>query len=167
MAPKRLKEKDNPADVPSGEHNVQDAFLRGLEAERVLVKNMRRKVKYGKFLWQPDHLFLKYFYLLHSQVDKMKSQLSPKVGASTIRDVPQNQRRGLLEDGVCNLTPTKGSVQISLLVFKPIRLGGTMSKSNSSSSSNSPAILSPKLNFQRETLTTSKQGIHPTRKRET
>ena len=68
MAPKRLKEKENPSDVPSGDQNVHDVFLRGLEAERVLVKNMRRKVKYGKFFWQPDHLFLKEnsrFYLLH------------------------------------------------------------------------------------------------------
>ena len=52
MAPKRLKE--NPSDV---EDNVQDAFLRGLEAERFLVKNMRRKVKY--FLDSMfDNLFL-------------------------------------------------------------------------------------------------------------
>ena len=41
VAPKRLKE--NPSDL---EDNVQDAFLRGLEAERFLVKNMRRKVNY-------------------------------------------------------------------------------------------------------------------------
>ena len=31
-------------DAPSSKHNVEDSFLRGLDAERVLVKNMRKKV---------------------------------------------------------------------------------------------------------------------------
>ena len=57
VAPKRLKEKENPADL-EGEYNVQDVFLRGLEAERVLVKNMRRKVKYEFLFGQHDPLFL-------------------------------------------------------------------------------------------------------------
>ena len=31
-------------DAPLSNHNVEDSFLRGLDAERVLVKNMRKKV---------------------------------------------------------------------------------------------------------------------------
>lgn len=31
-------------DAPLSKHNVEDSFLRGLDAERVLVKNMRKKV---------------------------------------------------------------------------------------------------------------------------
>ena len=162
MAPKRLKEKEYPAENVQGDRKVQDTFLRGLEAERVLVKNMRRKVRY-------ENLFLLgniQVVFIHPQVDKMKSQLSPKVGASPIiRNIPQNQPRDFLKNGVANFAPEKGSVQISLLVFKPLTLrgGGTMSKSNSSSSSNSPAVLSPKTNFHREM---KQRIIHPTKNKE-
>ena len=163
MAPKRLKE--NPSDVED-DHNVQDAFLRGLEAERFLVKNMRRKVKYVFRHHMTIFVFIKgNIQVVVGQVDRMRSQLSPKVGTSPIRDISQDPPRDLLKDGLSNLPREKGSIQISLLVFKPFTLsrGGTMPKSNSSSSSTSPAVLSPKINFHREMRI---QRIQPTKHKE-
>ena len=40
VGPRRMEQ----IDAPSSKHNVEDSFLRGLDAERVLVKNMRKKV---------------------------------------------------------------------------------------------------------------------------
>merc|ERR1712223_1364988 len=88
------------------------------------------------------------------QVDRLKSQLSPKGGPSPVQDLLHQQGEAEYKEEDSRKAPEKASVQISLLVFKPwtwrpvpggeCQPLGKISSSTGSSSSTTPVALSPK-----------------------
>merc|ERR1712223_1745491 len=90
------------------------------------------------------------------QVDRLKSQLTPKGGPSPVQDLLHQQEAAEYKEEDSRKAPEKASVQISLLVFKPwtwrpvpapggeYQPLGKISCSTGSSSSTTPAALSPK-----------------------